>query len=177
LHALHRPDIDTITYAFAGILDVRQGWGVNDDSFVVLEALESWAEHGLSWVTAIWRPHYPNPAHARRTHAFPSDPRYRKGPGRRSPYRSDVRRARETTVATARGNLSFQEYFVKRRWQEEVHAVTYTGIENAGLRRILEAIENATAIILCPSNPVTSIGPILAVPAMRQALPGKHPRR
>jgi LPPG:FO 2-phospho-L-lactate transferase len=77
----------------------------------------------------------------------------------------------ETRVETAEGELSFQEYFVKRRWQPQVERVFYAGIENSRpAPGVVEAIRDATGIILCPSNPITSIGPILAVPGIREAL-------
>jgi LPPG:FO 2-phospho-L-lactate transferase len=174
LHGLYiAPDIDTITYAFAGILDMRKGWGVNEDSFVVLEALgklggETWFKLGdRDLATHITRTRLMRAGLtlSQATRAIS------KALGVEAHIVPMSDEHVETTVATARGNLSFQEYFVKRRWQEEVHAVTYTGIENArAAPGILEAIQNATAIIVCPSNPVTSIGPILAVPEIRAAL-------
>ena len=174
LHGLYiAPDIDTITYAFAGILDVRQGWGVNDDSFVVLEALGKLG--GDTWFKLGDRDLATHITRTRLMRAGLTLSQATRAIGKALGVEARIVPMSdehvETTVATARGNLSFQEYFVKRRWQEEVHAVTYTGIENARpAPGILEAIQNATAIIVCPSNPVTSIGPILAVPAMRQAL-------
>jgi len=77
----------------------------------------------------------------------------------------------ETRVETVEGEISFQEYFVKRRWQPEVKKIFYAGVEKScPAPGVLEAIRGAAAIIICPSNPVTSIGPILAVPGIRNAL-------
>jgi LPPG:FO 2-phospho-L-lactate transferase len=77
----------------------------------------------------------------------------------------------ETKVATAEGEISFQEYFVKRRWQPEVRKVLYVGAERScPSPGVLQSIGEASGIIVCPSNPVTSIGPILAVPGIRNAL-------
>ena len=77
----------------------------------------------------------------------------------------------ETRVDTAEGEISFQEYFVKRRWQPEVRKVFYAGVESSRpAPGVLQAIGDAAGIIICPSNPVTSIGPILAVPGIRDAL-------
>ena len=77
----------------------------------------------------------------------------------------------ETRVQTPQGEISFQEFFVKERWSREVTAVRFVG---AGTSQpapgVLEAIQSAEAIIVCPSNPITSIGPILAVPGIRSAL-------
>ena len=70
-----------------------------------------------------------------------------------------------------KAKFRFQEYFVKRRWQPEVKKVFYAGVENSRpAPDVLEAIGAAAGIIICPSNPVTSIGPILAVPGIRDAL-------
>ena len=77
----------------------------------------------------------------------------------------------DTRVETPEGIISFQEYFVKRRWQPEVKKVFYAGVENSRpAPDVLDAIGAAAGIIICPSNPVTSIGPILAVPGIRGAL-------
>jgi LPPG:FO 2-phospho-L-lactate transferase len=72
---------------------------------------------------------------------------------------------------TAKGTLTFQEYFVRERHQVEARAVRFEGAENARpAPGVIESIETAEAIVFAPSNPVTSIGPILAVPGVRQAL-------
>ena len=76
-----------------------------------------------------------------------------------------------TMLDTAHGTLNFQEYFVRERHQIDVRAVRFEGAENARpAPGVIESIESAEAIILAPSNPVTSIGPILAVPGIREAL-------
>ena len=76
-----------------------------------------------------------------------------------------------TIVATDPGELSFQEYFVRRRWQDEVRALGFEGAEEARpAAGVLEAIAQAEAVIVAPSNPLVSIGPILAVPGVREAL-------
>src|SRR5207253_1772816 len=77
----------------------------------------------------------------------------------------------ETRVVTAQGEMSFQEYFVKHGWQPAVKKVFYAGIENSRpAPGVLEAIRDAKQIIICPSNPITSIGPILAVPGIKDAI-------
>ena len=76
-----------------------------------------------------------------------------------------------TIVTTDAGELTFQEYFVRRRWQDEVLALRFDGAEEARpAPGVLEAIAEAEAVILAPSNPLVSIGPILAVPGVRPAL-------
>ena len=76
-------------------------------------------------------------------------------------------------LSTPKGLLEFQEYFVRRLQRDEVLEVELRGIENARVpTEVARAISEAEAIVLCPSNPVVSIGPILAVPGMRELLAG-----
>jgi LPPG:FO 2-phospho-L-lactate transferase len=77
----------------------------------------------------------------------------------------------ETRVLTPQGELSFQEYFVRDRWQVAVSGVRFNGAERAApAPGVVEAIMAAEAVLVAPSNPVTSIGPILSVPGIRDAL-------
>jgi LPPG:FO 2-phospho-L-lactate transferase len=77
----------------------------------------------------------------------------------------------ETRVTTREGEMSFQEFFVKERWTPEVVAVDFAGAaQSRPAPGVLEAIRDAEGIIVCPSNPITSLGPILAVPGLRAAL-------
>ena len=76
-----------------------------------------------------------------------------------------------TVLETAEGHLEFQEYFVRRGQRDEVLAIELRGIQDARpTERVLAAISGADAIVLCPSNPVVSVGPILALPGMKEAL-------
>jgi LPPG:FO 2-phospho-L-lactate transferase len=76
-----------------------------------------------------------------------------------------------TVLETPDGRLEFQEYFVRRGQRDEVLGVELRGIEDAGpTEGVLAAISGADAIVLCPSNPVVSIGPLLAVPGIRESL-------
>ena len=77
----------------------------------------------------------------------------------------------ETRVDTPVGELSFEEYFVQRWYQDPVNSVRFAGASDAEpAPGVIEAIEAAEAVIIAPSNPITSIGPILAVPGIREAL-------
>jgi LPPG:FO 2-phospho-L-lactate transferase len=77
----------------------------------------------------------------------------------------------ETRVDTPVGELSFQEYFVQRWYQDPVNSVRFAGAEDAKpAPGVVESILSASAVIIAPSNPITSIGPILAVPGIREAL-------
>jgi LPPG:FO 2-phospho-L-lactate transferase len=174
LHGLNiSPDLDTIMYTLGGLSDPAQGWGIQGDTFTVLQQLEklggeTWFRLGdkdiathvtrtrllraglkLSDITDTLREHLHIKA-------------------RIFPMSND---GIETRVETSEGVISFQEYFVKRRWQPEVKSVFYAGVEKSRpAPGVVEAIGSAAGIILCPSNPVTSIGPILAVPGIRAAL-------
>src|SRR5438093_12448729 len=76
-----------------------------------------------------------------------------------------------TTIRTPDGRLGFQEYFVRDKCQVEVVGVDYDGAERARpAPGVLEAIRDADLVVVCPSNPVTSVGPILAVPGAAEAL-------
>ena len=76
-----------------------------------------------------------------------------------------------TVVTTDDGDISFQEYFVRRRQKDEVKAIRFEGSEQAQpAPGVLEALQSADGIIIAPSNPLVSIGPILAVPGIRDAL-------
>jgi LPPG:FO 2-phospho-L-lactate transferase len=77
----------------------------------------------------------------------------------------------ETRIVTPEGELSFQEYFVKKRWSSAVEAVRFIGAESSKpTPGVLEAIRQSVAVVMAPSNPITSIGPILAVSEIRKAL-------
>jgi LPPG:FO 2-phospho-L-lactate transferase len=76
-----------------------------------------------------------------------------------------------TVVDTPAGELAFQEYFVRRRQRDEVRGVRFAGIEHARVSaEVRAALTQTEAVIFCPSNPIVSIGPILAVPGIRAAL-------
>jgi LPPG:FO 2-phospho-L-lactate transferase len=81
----------------------------------------------------------------------------------------------ETRVQTPQGEISFQEFFVKERWARDVNSVHFVGAESAKpAPDVLEMIRSAEAIVICPSNPITSIGPILSVPGIRSVLEQTH---
>jgi LPPG:FO 2-phospho-L-lactate transferase len=173
-HGLHiSPDLDTITYTMAGLSDAAKGWGIRDDTFVVLDWLgrlggESWFKLGdRDLATHITR------SHLLREGLTLSQitERIRKRLGIESiilPMSDD---RVETRIETPNGEISFQDYFVRGRWRDEVHRITFTGVEKCRpAPGVLDSIREASAVILCPSNPITSIGPILVVPGIRSAL-------
>lgn len=180
IHGLHiSPDLDTVTYMLAGLADPQRGWGIRGDRFHCLEALgrlggETWFQLGDRDLA---------------THLYRTD-RLRQGAtltkvtaeitaalGVRSTLvpMSDTRV--RTRICTATGELEFQTYFVKRRARDRVTAVRFDGAASAApATGILETIAAAQAIIVCPSNPFISVGPILAVPGIREALRQRRER-
>ncbi len=173
-HGLHiSPDLDTVTYTLAGIGDAAKGWGIQDDTFVVLEWLEKYG--GESWFKLGDRD---LATHITRSRLLRGGlglaevtERICRALGVRAAIipMSDDRV--ETRIATPEGEISFQEYFVKRHWADEVKKVFFAGEkESRPAPGVLDAIRRAQAVILCPSNPITSIAPILSVPGIKGAL-------
>ncbi|MGH7846845.1 MAG: 2-phospho-L-lactate transferase [Candidatus Binatia bacterium] len=174
LHGLHiSPDLDTIIYTLAGIADPAKGWGIKDDTFNFLEALarlggEAWFKLGdRDLATHITR----TALLAKGRPLSQATETVCKALGVKSVVvpMSDDRI--ETRIVTPAGEISFQEFFVKRRCADEVTAVKFSGAESSRPSPGIEAaILAAPLVIVCPSNPVTSMGPILAVPGIRAAL-------
>ncbi len=176
LHGLHiSPDIDTITYTLAGISDTTKGWGIKDDTFGVLEWLGKYG--GETWFKLGDRDlatHITRSALLREGLRLSQiTERIRKALGVQATIIPMSNDKVETKIMTSKGKLSFQEYFVKGHWADEVKEVSFVGVERSRpAPGVVDAIQEAAAVILCPSNPVTSIGPILAVPGIRKALKG-----
>ncbi len=167
------PDLDSITYALAGILSRERGWGVEGDTFHCLETMRrmgapAWFQLGDRDLAT----------HLRRTELLSANKTLNEatseiarslGVETRILPMTDDRVA--TRVLTADGESSFQEYFVRERYQVAVRGVRFEGAERArAAPGVLEAVARAEAVVIAPSNPITSIGPILAVPGIRQAL-------
>jgi LPPG:FO 2-phospho-L-lactate transferase len=167
------PDLDTVVYTLADVVNPEQGWGRADETFHVLEQArrlgeEAWFLLGDKDIAT----------HLLRTRLLREGRSLSEATGRLArafglrcrllPMSDDRVR---TIVATDAGELSFQEYFVRRRQQDEVRALRFDGAEGARpAPGVLEAIADADAVIVAPSNPLVSIGPILAVPGVRKAL-------
>lgn len=167
------PDLDSIMYVLAGMLSKDRGWGVDGDSFECLEAMRrmgapAWFRIGdRDLATHLTRTHLL--ASGRTLTQATAEIAGALGVDSHILPMSDERV--KTRVTTPDSELSFQEYFVRERYQPEVRGVRFVGAEQATpARGVLEAISHAEAVVLAPSNPITSIGPILAVPGIRQAL-------
>lgn len=167
------PDLDSITYALAGILSAERGWGVRGDTFYCLQAMKELGEP--AWFSVGDRD---LATHVLRTKLLSSgrtlaeatqEIAQRLNLSSRILPMSNMRV--ETRVDTPSGEFSFEEYFVQRWYQDPVNAVRFAGAEEAKpAPGVLDAIACAKAVFIAPSNPVTSIGPILAVRGIRDAL-------
>ncbi len=164
------PDLDTITYTLAGLNNEDLGWGLEGESWRVMEELarlggESWFRLGdRDLATHLYR--------TQRLHegATKTDVtkelcehwgvRVRLLPATNDPI--------ATTFETSQGTLSFQEYFVQHHHDVAVHAIAVNGIENAkATNDVLEALRNAERLVIAPSNPLISIDPIVRIPEIR----------
>ena len=167
------PDIDTITYTLAGMIDPAKGWGIKNDTFAALEQLrrlgdDAWFQLGDKDLAT----------HIMRTRLLKQGHKLSEVVGKMS-RRLGVQATIlpmsneriETRIVTPQSEISFQEYFVKYHWAPEVRAVRFVSAEQSNPGPgVIDAIERAEAVIICPSNPITSIGAILAVPGIRSAL-------
>lgn len=174
LHGLFiSPDVDIVTCTLAGLIDREQGWGITGDTTACMEWLgrlgaPTWFKLGDRDLalhiqrTALLR--------AGLTPGEIAD-RFRRALGvavRIMPMSDDPV---PTHVITSAGEFHFEEYFVQRRAQDAVLGVRYVNVEQARpAPGLLETIAGAEAILVAPSNPVVSVGPILALPGVRQAL-------
>lgn len=170
------PDHDTVLYTLAGLDDRERGWGLRDESWVVMAQLERLGEE--TWfrlgdrdiATHLIRTEQ---LRARRPTEVALDLQRRFGiVPRILPMSDDPVR---TVVETDAGRLEFQEYFVRLRQEPTVRGVTFVGVETA--RPSVEvdaAIGAAELVVVAPSNPIVSIGPILAVPGIRDLLAARR---
>ena len=174
LHGLHiSPDIDTITYTLAGLIDDARGWGIKGDTFTTLEQLgrlgaDTWFKLGdKDLATHICR----TGLLSERVRLSQATDIIRRTLGIKAAILPMSDDRVQTRLRAGDKELTFQEYFVKERWQPMVRKVYYAGaVKSKPAPGVLNALSFASAIVVCPSNPVTSIGPILAVPGIRDAL-------
>jgi LPPG:FO 2-phospho-L-lactate transferase len=173
------PDLDSLLYTLAGLMDDERGWGREGESWNALEAVTQWG--GDDWFRLGDRD---LGLHLVRTQALHEGIRLSEITQRlcaRAGIEATIVPATDdrlrTHVITAVGTFPFQEWFVGRRHADEVDDVRYEGAEDAQpAPGVLEALSTADAILLAPSNPYLSTGPILAVRAIREAIEGRHVR-
>ena len=186
LHGLHiSPDIDTVTYTLAGLDNRETGWGLTGETWNVLAELtsiggEDWFALGdrdlathlfrtgrlaagetLGTVTATLA--------ARRGVAV------RLLPVTNDALRTRVTLAQPSALGPAGTEVSFQDYFVRLHHEVAVRGVRFDGADSARpAPGVLEALEAAETVVVCPSNPIVSIGPLLAVPGVREAVTARR---
>ena len=182
-HGLHvSPDIDTVVYTTSGAIDVDRGWGLGGESWTAMSALARYAPYGaVNWfnlgdrdlATHLWRTG-------------------RLGDGATlTEVTADLARAWElrfellpmsddrvsTMVSTLDAELAFQEYFVRLQHGVAVTGVRFDGIDVARPGpMVLSTLEEAERIVVCPSNPIVSIGPVLGVAGVREVLERRRDR-
>lgn len=167
------PDPDLVTYWLSGEIDEERGWGIREDSFTVFERLRklgapSW--FGLSdrdLAACLYRRQFIEEG------GRPTDAQAQiaRGLGVAAKVLPMADAPVRTKVLTAAGRRDLQEYLIVDRGEPAVAGVELEGVESAEpSREVLDALRAAEAIVIGPSNPVISIGPILAVPGMREAI-------
>jgi LPPG:FO 2-phospho-L-lactate transferase len=167
------PDLDTVLYTLAGLLDEGRGWGVRDESYVALEQAARLG--GSSWFTLGDRDIGLHLARTERLRggeplsAVTAGLAAALGVGVHLVPATDDRL--RTRIRTDEGELDFQEWFVGRRHADAVRGVRFAGAEDARpAPGVLDALRDADAIVIAPSNPFVSIDPILAVPGIADAV-------
>jgi LPPG:FO 2-phospho-L-lactate transferase len=179
LHGLHiSPDLDTVTYTVAGAIDPERGWGLAGETWHAMEALGRFPR-ARTWFNLGDRD--------LATHLYRTD-RMRAGASlsevtaeiaaawdlelRLLPVSDDPLRTR---LEVADGEIDFQEYFVHRQHDVAVSGVRFEGADRATpAPGVLEAIRDADRVVVAPSNPIVSIGPVLAVPGVREAVEARR---
>ena len=183
MHGLHvSPDLDSVTYWLGDVFDRERGWGRRDETFRATEELRSfdpdqaWFNLGdLDLATHLFRSNLLRAGETLTGTTAAVASRFGVV-SRILPMSDDPVATRIAVVADGSElDLHFQEYWVRRGGRDEVKAIRYEGAERSRpAPGVLEALSNADAIVLCPSNPVASLGPILAVPGIREAVAARR---
>jgi LPPG:FO 2-phospho-L-lactate transferase len=168
------PDIDICTYWLAGIADEERGWGIKDDTFTVIDELEAiggeaWFRLGdRDFATCLLRTQ--RLAAGISLSAATDEIRRKLGVDATILPATDDHLRTKIVTSDAR-TLDFQEYFVRERQAPEVADVLFAGVADAKpAPGVLGSISSADVVVLCPSNPMLSLGPILALTGVRDAL-------
>jgi LPPG:FO 2-phospho-L-lactate transferase len=167
------PDIDSITYILSGMLSRERGWGVKGDTFLCLQAMGQLGEptwfHTGDRDLAVHLLRSRLMAEGKSLSEATAIICSKLGVKARILPMSNSRV--ETRIDTPAGELNFEEYFVQRWYQDPVKSVRFAGASDAeSAPGVIDAIMSADGVLIAPSNPVSSIGPILAVPGILQAL-------
>ncbi len=167
------PDLDTVCYTLSGVIDEQKGWGLTGETFNTLDQIARFGEP--AWFNLGDRD---LATHLHRTRLLREGRTLSQvtqavasalGVSARILPMSD--QPVRTRILGPDGWLAFQEYFVREKAQVDVRAVSYAGAARAHpAPGVVDALLTADAVLLCPSNPITSVGPILAVPGLVEAL-------
>jgi LPPG:FO 2-phospho-L-lactate transferase len=171
------PDLDTVCYTLAGVADPVNGWGRVNESWRALETIELLG--GPTWFRLG---DYDLGLHLERTRLQREGQtlsqitqHFRQVWGIRPMILPMSDQAVPTWVDTAQGEMQFQEYFVHRQCQPAVTGFRFQDVETAHpAPGVLDALNSADLVVICPSNPWVSIGPILAIPGIRQAMEARE---
>jgi LPPG:FO 2-phospho-L-lactate transferase len=174
VHGLHvSPDPDLITYWLAGEIDEERGWGIKGDSFTAHERLVELGAPG--WLkltdrdlaTCLYRTHFV----AEGGTLTAAQGQIARALGVRAAVLPMCERAVHTRIRTPSGWLGLQEYLIVERSEQPIEGIEVEGLEHAvPSPEVREALAGADAVVIGPSNPVISIGPIISMPEMREAI-------
>lgn len=174
LYGLHiSPDVDTVMYTLAGLANPATGWGIAGDTRATLDAIARYGEDPWFLVgDQDFATHVLRTQMLREGQTLTQvTARLATALGIAPPLLPMTDGPVATEVLTADGWLAFQDYFVARRHDDDVLDVRFAGVDAARpTEQALAAVAASGLILLCPSNPIVSIGPILAVPGMRDAI-------
>jgi LPPG:FO 2-phospho-L-lactate transferase len=167
------PDLDTVCYTLGGVIDEDKGWGLREETFHALDQITRFGEPG--WFNLGDRDLATHLHRTRLLHAGQSLTAITRRIAQALHVTATVLPMSDQPVRTRilgpDGWLAFQEYFVREKAQVDVRAVSYAGAPRATpAPGVTDALRRADAVLVCPSNPITSIGPILAVPGIVEAL-------
>ena len=175
LFGLHiSPDVDIVTYTLAGVVDGEKGWGIRGDSFCCLDRLKRYQVSG-TWfnvgdqdlATHLYRTQ--RLAQGASLADIAGEVSHSLGLKTKILPMSNERF--ETRITTPRGNMHFEEYFVRDQCRDEILGIQFDGVESAKpAPQVVDALLDADRVIVCPSNPFVSIGTILSVRGIREAL-------
>jgi LPPG:FO 2-phospho-L-lactate transferase len=185
IHGLRvSPDLDSVTYWMGDAFDRERGWGRRGETFRATEELRAFGAHDawfglgdMDLATHLFRT--PQLAAGVPLSAVTARVAARFGiEARLLPMSDDTVTTRICVVESGvETDLHFQEYWVARRARDEVKSFRFEGVEDARPGPgVLEAIAAADVVVICPSNPVVSVGPILAVPGVRDAVAARRDR-
>jgi LPPG:FO 2-phospho-L-lactate transferase len=182
LHGLSiSPDVDTVIYTVAGAIDPERGWGLRDESWQAMSTLDRYG--GATWFglgdrdlgTHLYRTQRladgASPSEVTAEIAAAWGLGLRVLPVTEQPVRTML------TLAAGGEEVAFQDYFVRRQHSVPVTAVRFAGVEDARPSPgVLDAVAGADTVVIAPSNPIVSIGPVLAVPGVREAVEARRDR-